>query len=188
LSSNSGARTALRRLKLDKQRKGFRYRDRAELPFIGISHSLPKLLLDTTVYIDDLQGKLPIGVKSLLRSASVWHSTVTECELAAMVGLLDPHHSQSAVAVEQIIASIERRPTHRIANPDRETWCEAGIVAGVLARLQQYGKAERRRALNDALIFLSAQKHGFTVLTRNILDFDLLLQLVPQGRVVFYDI
>jgi predicted nucleic acid-binding protein len=54
--------------------------------------------------------------------------------------------------------------------------------------LQQYRRAEQRRALNDALIFLSAAKAGLAVLTRNISDFDLLMQLVPQGKAVFYEI
>jgi hypothetical protein len=36
------------------------------------------------------------------------------------------------------------------------------------------------------LIFLSAAKAGLTVLTRNLSDFDLLLQLAPYGKVLFY--
>jgi predicted nucleic acid-binding protein len=138
------------------------------------------------VYIDQLQGKLPRDVEICLRAASLWHSTVTECELSALAGLLDPGHPDSARAIDQVLASIERRPPHRIVNPDRETWREAGVIAGLLARLQQYGKAEQRRALNDALIFLSAAKSGLSVLTRNISDYDLLMQLAPQGKVVFY--
>jgi predicted nucleic acid-binding protein len=82
---------------------------------------------------------------------------------------------------------VDRRPAHRILNPDREVWREAGILAGLLARLQRYGKSEKRRALNNALIFLSAAKNGCAVLTRNISDFDLLAQLA-SGRVVFYDL
>jgi hypothetical protein len=41
--------------------------------------------------------------------------------------------------------------------------------------------------LNDALIYLSAAKHGCSVLTRNITDFDLLMQIAPTGNAVFYD-
>jgi predicted nucleic acid-binding protein len=149
---------------------------------------LPRLLLDTTVYIDQLQGKLPRDVEVCLRAASLWHSTVTECELSALAGLLDPGHPDSVRAVDQVLTSVERRPAHRIVNPDREVWREAGVIAGLLARLQQYGKAEQRRALNDALIFLSAAKAGLAVLTRNTSDYDLLMQLAPQGNVVFYDI
>lgn len=120
-----------------------------------------------------------------LRLTEIWHSTVTEAELTALAGLLDPAHPSTRQAVQQVLASVERRPTHRILNPDREVWREAGILAGLLARLQNYGKADQRRALNDALIFLSAAKNGCAVLTRNISDFDLLMQLAP-GKVVFY--
>ncbi len=60
------------------------------------------------------------------------------------------------------------------------------MLAGLLARLQQYGKPEQRRALNDALLLLSAEKHGCVVLTRNTSDFDLLLQLAPTSKAIFY--
>jgi predicted nucleic acid-binding protein len=156
------------------------------LPFINQASSIPKLLLDTTVYIDELQGKLSRDVELALRSASLWHSTVTECELSGVVGLLNPDHPDTLNAISQVLASIERRPVHRIVNPDREVWREAGIVAGFIARVRQYGRAERRKALNDALIFLSAARDGLTVLTRNVSDFDLLMQLAPYGRVLFY--
>ena len=75
----------------------------------------------------------------------------------------------------------------RIAHfDDRDVWREAGVLAGLLARLQGYGRRERRKALNDALIFLTAAKNGCAVLTRNLADFDLLMQLDPRGRAIFY--
>jgi hypothetical protein len=57
----------------------------------------------------------------------------------------------------------------------------------LLARLQSYGKNEQRKAPNDALIFLTAAKNGCTVFTRNLSEFDLLMQLDPKGKVIFYD-
>jgi phage I-like protein len=42
------------------------------------------------------------------------------------------------------------------------------------------------KALQDCVLFLQAQKLGFAVLTANVAEFDLLLQLVPTGRVLFY--
>jgi hypothetical protein len=36
------------------------------------------------------------------------------------------------------------------------------------------------------VLFLQAQKLGFTVLTANIADFDILLQLIPTGRALLY--
>jgi predicted nucleic acid-binding protein len=164
------------------------YRQRSEISFIANVNSIPKLLLDTTVYIDELQGKLPRDVELAIRSASLWHSSVTEAELSALIGLLNPDHPDTSQVIHQVLASIEHRPDHRIVTPDREVWRDAGVLAGLLARLQQYGKVEQRKALNDALIFMSAAKVGLTVLTRNISDFDLLMQLAPLGKVLFYDI
>ena len=188
MSSSSDLRQTLRRLKPSERRSSLEYRQRSELPFIAEASSLPKLLLDTTVYVDELQGKLPRDVELAVRSASLWHSTVTECELSALAGLLNPAHPGTAHAIDQVLASIEKRPSHRIVNPDREVWRDAGILAGLLARLRQYGKAEQRKTLNDALILLSAAKAGLTVLTRNISDFDLLLQLATYSKALFYDL
>src|SRR5438874_11020257 len=72
------------------------------------------------------------------------------------------------------------------ALPISEIWREAGILSGTLARLQGYKSDQRRRVLNDALLFATARKHGCSVLTRNVLDFDFLQQLNPSGKVLFY--
>jgi predicted nucleic acid-binding protein len=45
---------------------------------------------------------------------------------------------------------------------------------------------QRRRVLNDALLFATARKYGCAVLSRNVRDFDLLQQLDPSGKVMFY--
>jgi predicted nucleic acid-binding protein len=179
---------SLRQLKPEKRHKGLACRNRSELQFLSsLKHPLPKLLLDTTVYIDALQGRLPDTMEVALRTGSLWHSSVTEAELAALAGLLDPAHPETARVIAKVAASIDLRPEHRILTPDREIWREAGILAGLLARPQQYGKNEQRKALNEALIFLTAAKHGCVVLTRNLSDFDLLMQLDPRGQAVFYD-
>jgi predicted nucleic acid-binding protein len=188
LSSSSAFQQSLRRLKPEKHLKRLAYRDRTQLRFLpSLKPPFPKLLLDTTVYIDALQGKLPDYVEIALRAGSLWHSTVTEAELSALAGLLDPKHPNTASAIAQVTGSIELRPAHRILTPDRDIWREAGILVGLLARLQRYDKNERRKALNDALIFLTAAKDGCVVLTRNVSDFDLLMQLDPKGHAVFYD-
>lgn len=122
----------------------------------------------------------------MLRAAEAWHSPVTEAELTAAIGLLDPVHPRTGEIVKQITAVIERRPSSRTITPDPEIWREAGILSGIIARLQSYGRDQRRRTWNDALLFSSARKYGCTVLTRNIVDFDLLSQLDPSGRILFY--
>ena len=188
MSSSSPFQQSLWRLKPEKHQKGLTYRDRFQLRYLkNLKPPLPKLLLDTTVYIDALQGRLPDDMEVALRTASLWHSSVTEAELAALAGLPDPAHPETASVIARVTESIELRPEHRILTPDRDAWREAGILAGLLARLQQYGKIEQRRALNDALIFLTATRNGCVVLTRNVTDFDLLMQLDARGQAVFYD-
>jgi len=178
---------SLRRLKPEKHRSPLKPRGWGQLEFLDATRLPPrKLLLDTTVYIDELQGRLPRSAEIALRASELWHSAVTEAELSALAGLLDPRHPETAKAVKQVAAVLGRRPQHRILAPDTEVWREAGILAGTLARLQGYGKGERRRVLSDALILLSATKNGCTVLTRNVEDFDLLMQVATFGKIVFY--
>jgi hypothetical protein len=111
---------------------------------------------------------------------------VTAEELAAACGLLDPTHSQTPQIIEHITTAIGRRPSHRTITPDSKIWWDAGILSGILARVQGYGKEQRRRLLNDALLFATGRKHGCVLLTRNIQDFDLLQQVDPSGEVLFY--
>jgi predicted nucleic acid-binding protein len=184
---NSEVQGILRRLKPEKRQARLAPRAESELEFIETTTDRPrKLLYDTTVYIDILQNRFPQNGDAMLRSSEAWHSPVTEAELAAAIGLLNPAQPETRGIIEQVIAVIERRPTYRTITPDSGLWRDAGILSGLLARLQGYGRDQRRRALSDALLFATARKHGCTVLTRNAVDFDLLGQLDPSGRVLFY--
>jgi predicted nucleic acid-binding protein len=188
LNTKSGVQESLRRIKPEKRFAQLIPRDRSRLEFIEtIDESPQKLLLDTTTYIDALQSRIPNISDDIFRTAELWHSTVTEAELATILGRLDPRHADTPQTRGRVVALLERRPSHRIINPDGRVWREAGILAGTLARLQHYAKSEHRRALNDALIFLSAAYNGLAVLTRNVADFDFLMQLAPFGKAVFYD-
>lgn len=184
---SSEFKATLRRLKPERRISQLRPRDESALDFIDSTSKKPrKLLYDTTVYIDILQNRFPQDGELVLRAAEAWHSPVTEAELSAAIGLLDPTRPETGEIVEQIAAVIERRSSYRTIVPDPEIWREAGILSGTLARVQSYGRDQRRRALNDALLFASARKHGCMVLTRNVVDFDLLQQLDPSGRVLYY--
>lgn len=177
----------LRRLKPGKHREQLTRRHETDLPFVGGNADMPRsLLYDTTVYVDILQGRFPTEDEAMLRATEAWHSTVAEAELASTCALLDPGHAGTRAVVREIIAVIDRMSPHRTIVPDREVWRDAGILTGTIARLQGISKTDRRRILNDALIFETARKHGHTVLTRNIVDFDFLHQLDPSGRVLFY--
>jgi len=180
---------SLRRIKPEKRNKPLQRRPDSALEFIETSAvTVPKLLYDTTVYIDILQNRFPKDGELMLRAADAWHSPVTEAELAAACGLLDPDHLQTRKIIEEIAALIDRRPVQRTVMPDQNVWREAGILSGILARLQGYEKDQRKRTLNDALLYVSARRSGCTILTRNVSDFDFLQQLDPAGRVLFYRI
>ena len=188
MSSNADVHSILRRLKPEKRREPLKKRTASALPFVERVSGLPRALLyDTTVYVDILQGRFPKAGELAIRAADAWHSTVTEAELIAPCGFLNPDHPKTPETVEQIKAAIARRPAHRTIAPDREIWLTAGILSGILARLLGYGRSDRRRVVNDALIFATGRKHGMTVLTRNIGDFDYLQQLDPAGGILFYE-
>lgn len=144
------------------------------------------LLLDTCVYIDQLQGKAPDLVEKLVDSRQTNHSTIAIQELTHTVGVLDPSDPRTKGVVRVIQDQIEAMPAHRIFTPDADVLGRAGLLNGALCRLQGYTGGQKLRALQDCTLFLQAHKLGFTVLTANISDFDYLLQLVPSGRVLMY--
>src|ERR1700685_577659 len=174
------------RYKPERRNEPLQRRPDTQLEFIETTEIPGKLLYDTTVYVDTLRGRFPEKSRFVLRTANAWHSPVTEAELAVLAGSLDPAHPNTRRAIDEIAISISQRGPHRMIVPDVVVWREAGILSGVLSRVQGYDKGQRRRLMNDALIFVTARRHGCTVLTRNVGDFDLLQQLDPTGRVLFY--
>lgn len=146
------------------------------------------LLLDTTVYIDVLHGRTPDVVDMLLRMRVCQHSAVCLAELTHAFGRLDPRHPGTKGALREIAGVIRDIPSHRLHAPDRGLWGSAGMLAGLAFRLsgRPAGHGHERKLLNDALLHLQARSLGCTVLTRNVRDFDLLSQLVPEGRILLY--
>jgi predicted nucleic acid-binding protein len=147
------------------------------------------ILLDSTVYIDILQGKAPGEIDDLLRYRSVFHSAVCLAELTHLVGRLDPSDPRTRKVRSTIAGVVEHDiPRHRMFEPDTRTWGEAAMLAGKVLRLAQFatGRGLERKLLNDSLIYLQARKIGAAVLTRNRRDFDFLNQLAPSGSVIFY--
>jgi predicted nucleic acid-binding protein len=183
---NTDVWTSLRRYKPERRNQPLQRRPDAQLEFIETAEIPGKLLYDTTVYIDTLRGRFPEKGRFILRTVNPWHSPVTEAELTVLAGSLDPSHPNTRKTIDQIAISISQRTLHRTIVPDTVVWREAGILSGILARLQGYDKGQRRRVMNDALLFVTARRHGCTVLTRNVGDFDFLQQLDPAGRVLFY--
>jgi hypothetical protein len=126
-------------------------------------------------------------LRELLNARICNHSGVCIAELTHLFGRLDPAHPETASTLAELRALIESeiRPT-RVGIPDADDWCVAGILAGALMRVGGYGKDRQQACLNDALVFLQARKHGHTVLTRNLAEFDLLSQMLPDGEVLYY--
>lgn len=144
------------------------------------------LLTDTSVYIDEMQGRAPAAIDDLIARRQVNHSTVALQELMHSVGALDPADSRSSLAIAEIGRVIKAIPPHRLFAPDPDVQGRAALLSGMLCRLQGYGRHARFRAMQDCTLFLQAQKLGLVVLTANVADYDILLQLLPAGRALFY--
>jgi len=143
-------------------------------------------LLDTCVYIDQVQDRTPPAIEDLFNLRQVNHSTVAIQELMHAVGALDPRHPGTTAATRQIGDLVKKMPRHRIFTPDADVLGRAAILSGVLCRTQGYAKDDKLRALQDSVLFLQAHKLGCTVLTCNVGDFHYFLQLFPGARVIFY--
>ncbi|MGQ0683788.1 DNA-binding protein [Bradyrhizobium sp.] len=158
-----------------------------ELPFVSASLIAGQgLLLDSCVYIDQMQDRSPQVLDELIAQRQVNHSTVAIRELMHTVGAMNPSDARTASVVDVIGKQIKAMPPHRIFAPDVEVLGRAALLSGILSRLQGYEKDGKLRALWDCVLFLQAQKLGLVVLTANVGDYDILLQLVPTGRVLLY--
>ncbi len=181
-------RRSLRRLRPQSFSQPLRRRDRAELPFVRDAALIgPPLLLDTTVYIDVLDGTASGEVDRLLETRVIQHCAIAVAELCHNFGRLSPDHPGSAAILSVLEETVEMIPAHRLQAPSEGVLLEAGILAGLLCRLGSLPKGQESAALNDAVIYLHALERGYVVLTRNLRDFDLISQIVPAGRVLFYD-
>lgn len=158
-----------------------------ELPFVdALPISGQGLLLDTCVYIDQMQDRSPQVLDDLVAQRQANHSTVAIQELMHTVGVLDPSDGRTAGAIAEVGRQIKAMPPHRIFAPDVEVLGRGALLSGILCRLQGYERDGRLRALQDCVLFLQAQKLGLVVLTANVGDYDILLQLIPAGRALFY--
>lgn len=144
------------------------------------------LLLDTCVYIDQMQGRSPEILDHLIGARVANHSTIAIQELMHTVGVLDPHEPRTLGVIREIGRMIEAMPAHRVYAPDPDVLGRAALLSGILCRLQGYAGDHKLRALHDCVLFLQAQRLGCVVLTANVADFDILLQLIPAGRALLY--
>ena len=179
---------ALRRTRPQRAADALRRRRIADLPLVDTAAPAgPELLLDTCVYIDVLQGRTPQSMDDLLHSRIVNHSSVCLAELTHLFGRLDPAHPGTKGVLREVRQTIEDMPDHRLSSPSATAMGEAGMMAGLVARLTGGDPTRAPALLNDASLYLQALERGWLVLTRNFRDFDYLDQLLPAGRVLFYE-
>ena len=131
----------MRRLKPHKRLEQLTRRTDSELasasdePLIGGA-----LILDTSVYLDVLQGRTPDAVDELLTYRVCHHSAVCLAELTHVFGRLDPAHPSTSEVLQTVRDVIEDIPRHRLQAPDSAMWGEAESL-----RASSFVSAARRR-------------------------------------------
>lgn len=179
---------SLRRIKPEKWRAQLAPRPRERLVGAGdaTAQLSRRLLLDTNVYIHIAAGSLPSPAHALIERCVPYHSAVCIGELTLGIANADPSHPSWRALRDHYSAQIAGFSPSRILSPDPDIWIEASLIAGTLARCQNGQRHQRKEALNDALIFLTAAKAGIPVLTADREDFDLIQQIAPSGRFIYF--
>jgi len=121
-----------------------------------------ELLLDTSVYIDLLQGRTPDSVDRLLQLRVNNHSSVCLSELTHLFGRLDPKDRRTAGVLREVRGVIADIPAHRLSAPSVRSSGEAGILAGLVARLGRIEPQHAQATLNDALLYAQASERGMS--------------------------
>ena len=179
-------RRSLRRIKPEKWTGSLAPRNAGDLDFVDVAAPFgPPLLLDTCVYLDTLEGRLPVVAKDLIKSRPVRHVSIVLGELTHFFGRLPPSPA-NAVVLEKLRSALDFIDPRQLNEPSAGVSLEAGILCGLVFRLGGFQVGQEVAALNDATIFLHALEQGLTVLTRNHNDFDRMNQIVPGGKVLFY--
>lgn len=124
-------------------------------------------IIDTGVYIGHWErGLFQAALDTVRRGFIVRHSAVVLSELRR-----GARSEEAAELVETL---------HRIAHvrwePNAAEWWEAGKLVRDIGDARRWEGSKRREFQNDALIALTARRHGATVVTNNHVDFELLAE------------
>ena len=122
-------------------------------------------ILDTSIYIGHWErGLYEELLASVRRSFVVRHSAVVLSELRRGART---RRAQDLINGLFRLAAIRWEPTET-------DWWEAGRIIRDIGDEHGWGPAKRRDFQNDALIALTARRHGAVVVTANQADFELL--------------
>jgi predicted nucleic acid-binding protein len=179
---------ALRRRKPDRRRTQLKQRPESALLSASqvANDGSIAIVADTNVYLREAADTLPPAAKALLDRAILFHCTVCLGEIAVGVGNADPTHHAWPAMRNHYAGLFDSIPENRILEPNAQIWVDAGLIAGTLARTQTFQPHQRKESLNDALILLTAARAGLAVLTSNRDEFDLIQQIAPEVRFVYY--
>ena len=139
------------------------------------------------MYIHQLRNKTPLILDVLIGARIVNHSVVAMQEMLHTIGVLDPTDPRTKDNVAAIRGLLDAVPSHRLFAPTQDVMLDAAVYAGILCRLRTYAKDRRMKALHDCTLFFQACRLGVTLVSANVIDFDLLQQMRPMGRVLFYE-
>lgn len=126
---------------------------------------MPWAILDTSVYVGHWErGLYEETLAAVRRGFIVRHSAVVLSELRR-----GARTRQARWLVEALfrLARVQWEPT-------AADWWEAGRLIRKIGDAQGWDKSKRRDFQNDALIALTARRHGAAVVTANRRDFELL--------------
>lgn len=126
---------------------------------------MPWAILDTNVYIGHWERGLYDETLDRVRQAFiVRHSSVVLSEL---------RRGARTRAAQNVVGNLMEHATVVWA-PESSDWWEAGKLIRELGDARDWDRSKRRDFQNDALIALTARRHGATVVTANRAEFELL--------------
>lgn len=122
-------------------------------------------IIDTSVYIDHWErGLHDAALDTVRRACIVRQSSIVLSEL---------RRGARTVAARRLVETLFRSSRIQWAPTDMDWW-EAGRVIQKLGNVQGWDANKRQAFQNDALIALTARRHGATIVTANRVDFELL--------------
>ena len=123
------------------------------------------VLFDSSIYINALRlgDEAVLALRHVAPEAPLWLSAVVLEELYAGV------RARDRKVVERLEHDFDR--ARRILVPSLGDWAQAGKVLALLGAEYGYERIGQGRLTNDALIAMSAGRHGITVIATNERDF-----------------
>jgi predicted nucleic acid-binding protein len=126
---------------------------------------MPWAILDSNVYIGHWErGSYEHALANVRRTFIIRHSAVVLSEL---------RRGARSREAQRLVAALYRLATTRW-EPTTADWWEAGRLIQKIGDAQRWDRNKRRDFQNDALIALTARRHGAAIVTADAADFGLL--------------